>query len=75
MWREQMETHRPLPAERAFVIQLAHEADPTRDRFIGRVVHVTSGEEQRFESPGEALRFIRRVVAALMQADRDELES
>ena len=56
---------RPFPSERAFVIQLKQEADPAQQLFVGRVVHLTSGEEQRFRTSQEAVSFITRIVADL----------
>lgn len=54
---------RPLPARRAFVVQLHAEADVGQGRIIGRVEHVVSGQAARFQTLDELLRFFTRVLA------------
>ncbi len=54
----------PLPADRAFVVQLHAEADVAAGRFAGRVVHVVSGQTAHFETLQELLTFIARVLTA-----------
>jgi hypothetical protein len=51
-----------LPRRRVFVIQFSAEADPGRDRFIGRLEHVESGRSARFVSSQEMKEFIARVL-------------
>ena len=56
---------RPLPAERAFVVQLHVEADVTRGRVIGRAVHVVSGQATHFDSLDTLLMFMDQVLMSL----------
>jgi hypothetical protein len=49
---------RPLPAARAFVVQLRAEAKVGRGHWVGRVVHVVSGQSSRFETLPELVAFI-----------------
>lgn len=56
---------RPLPAERAFVVQLHAEADLARGRMAGRAVHVVSGQATHFDSLEHLLTFIDRVLTSL----------
>jgi len=57
----------PLPAERAFVVQLrvaAGAADP----IVGRVEHVVSGAAAQFACAADLIAFISKVVAAPKRA-------
>jgi hypothetical protein len=63
---------RPLPAERAFVVQLHVEADVGRGRVIGRAVHVVSGRATHFDSLEDLLTFVDRVLMGLHAAPPDE---
>jgi hypothetical protein len=56
---------RPLPAERAFVVQLHVGADLARGRVVGRAVHVVSGQATHFDSLEDLLAFIDRVLTSL----------
>jgi hypothetical protein len=56
---------RPLPAERAFVVQLHVEANVARGRVAGRVVHVVSGQTTHFDTLDDLLTFIDRVLTSL----------
>ena len=56
-------TEAPLPAERAFVVQLRAQADPRGNLFTGRVEHMASGTAVRFDSAEDLLAFITRVLA------------
>ena len=51
-----------LPTERAFLVWLSDEADPTTDRLCGRVEHVRSGRRARFESQSELNDFVSSVL-------------
>ena len=62
----------PLPAERAFVVQLHVEADVGRGRVIGRAVHVVSGRATHFDSLEALLAFIDRVLMGLHVEAPDE---
>lgn len=52
----------PLSPHRAFVIQLRGDCQIYRDRFTGRIEHVTSGQATRFGSVDELLAFIGQVL-------------
>ena len=56
---------RPLPAERAFVVQLHVETEVARGRILGRVEHVLSGQATHFDTLQGLLRFIERVLTTL----------
>lgn len=62
---EMSEPDQPLPAERAFVVQLHREADVARGRVVGRVVHVVSGRTVHFDNLEDLLMFINRVLSSL----------
>lgn len=55
-------TGTPLPAERAFVVQL-RDAEPAGELFVGRAEHMASGTAERFSSAAELLGFITRMLA------------
>jgi len=57
-------TQAPLPAERAFVVQLRAQADPGGELIVGRAEHIASGAAVRFGSPEELIGFITNVLAA-----------
>jgi hypothetical protein len=56
---------RPLPAERAFVVQLHVETDLAQGRIMGRVEHVVSGQAAHFDTLEGLLRFIERLLTTL----------
>ena len=56
------ETAHPLPAQRAFLVQVHAEAEVTQGRLAGRVEHVVSGQATHFASPEELLAFMARVL-------------
>jgi hypothetical protein len=58
-------TEAPLPAERAFVVQLRAQAAPSADLFVGRVEHIASGDAARFDSAQALLAFITKVLASV----------
>jgi hypothetical protein len=62
---EIMGQDRPLPAERAFVVQLHVEADVAQQHMVGRVVHVVSGQTAHFDTLAALLTFIDRVLRSL----------
>jgi hypothetical protein len=62
---EIMGQDRPLPAERAFVVQLHVEADVAQQRMVGRVVHVVSGQTAHFDTLDALLTFIDRVLRGI----------
>ena len=51
-----------LPPSRAFVIQLAADADPSHEDLRGRVEHVASGRATSIGSGAELLAFLARVL-------------
>lgn len=53
----------PLPAARAFVVQLRAAPDPAGELFVGRAEHMASGTAERFGSAAELLAFITRMLA------------
>jgi hypothetical protein len=57
--------NRPLPAERAFVVQLHVEADLAQRHVVGRVVHVVSGQTAHFDTLDNLLTFIDQVLRSL----------
>ena len=52
----------PLPAPRAFLVQVHARAEVARGRLAGRVEHVVSGQATHFASPEELLAFMARVL-------------
>jgi hypothetical protein len=56
---------RPLPVQRAFVVQLHATAVVAQGQLSGRVEHVLSGQVAHFHTLDELLAFIVRVLAAL----------
>lgn len=59
---------RPLPVQRAFVVQLHAMAAVTQGQLTGRVEHVLSGQAAHFHTLDELLAFMARVLAALESA-------
>lgn len=53
-----------LPLERAFVLQIAAEADLVAGRLGGRVEHVVSGRAARFRSLRQLLAFLESAAGA-----------
>ena len=56
---------RPLPVQRAFVVQLHATAAVAHGQLTGRVEHVLSGQAAHFHSMDELLAFIARVLVAV----------
>ncbi len=65
------DTVHPLPAQRAFLVQVHAEAEVAQGRLAGRVEHVVSGQATHFASPEELLAFVVRVLTTL-QSPRAE---
>jgi hypothetical protein len=57
-------TEVPLPPERAFVVQLRLQPDPSTELFVGRVEHIASGEFVRFGSAVELIAFMAKVASS-----------
>jgi hypothetical protein len=66
---------RPLPAERAFVVQLHVETDVAQGRFAGRIEHVVSGQATHFDTLEGLLAFIERVITGLRAEPPEEPDS
>jgi hypothetical protein len=61
-----MATSQPAyPTQRAFVVQIHHAVDVTRDEVWGRAEHIVSGEVTHFETVEELVRFITQVLGGL----------
>jgi hypothetical protein len=63
-----------LPANRAFVVQLAAEAKPEQREVHGRIEHVVSMKATHFHSIEELMSFMARVVTVL-EADDETNDS
>lgn len=61
---------RPLPANRAFVVQFQAQSAGESPCCQGRVEHLASGQAARFASQGELWAFISRTLTEL-QDDPD----
>lgn len=61
---------RPLPANRAFVVQFRAEPAGGPLSWQGRVEHLASGQAARFASQGELWAFFSRILTEL-QDDPD----
>ena len=64
------DTVHPLPAQRAFLVQVHAEADVAQTRLAGRVEHVVSGQATHFASPEELLAFMARVLTTVRAPPR-----
>ena len=51
-----------LPANRAFVVQFRVQPEGAPLRWEGRIEHLVSGEVLRFDSQGQLLAFINRLL-------------
>jgi hypothetical protein len=58
-------TNRPLPVQRAFVVQLYATAAVAQGHLAGRVEHVISGQATHFHTLDELLAFMAQVLATL----------
>jgi len=59
-----------LPAWRAFVVQFTREREDLPGAFSGRIEHLSSGRQARFESPEELVVTLRRLLHELGKAAR-----
>jgi hypothetical protein len=55
----------PLPAQRAFLVQVHADVEVARGFLAGRVEHVVSGQATHFASPEALLAFMARVLTTL----------
>ena len=63
---------RPLPANRAFVIQLRAGTADSEVRHGGRVEHLASGQAAHFEGEVELWDFVDRVLTAVVESSAAE---
>ena len=59
------ETARPLPAQRAFVVQFGAQTNVELGRFAGRVEHVVSGHARRFQTLEELVGCLVQMLVTL----------
>jgi hypothetical protein len=59
------EAARPLPAQRAFVVQFSAQTNVELSRFAGRVEHVVSGHARRFQTLEELVASLVQMLTAL----------
>jgi len=60
--------------QRAFVVRLGPKTEPTLGRFQGRVEEVDTGEELRFQSTEELLRFLGQRFDEALRRQRENKE-
>jgi hypothetical protein len=59
------EAARPLPAQRAFVVQFSAQTNVELGRFAGRVEHVVSGHARRFQTMDELVGCLVQMLVTL----------
>ena len=59
-----------LPAWRAFVVQFAREQEGRPEPFSGRIEHLSSGRQARFESPEDLVATLTLLLHELGKAAR-----
>ena len=64
------DTVHPLPAQRAFLVQVHAEAEVAQGRLAGRVEHVVSGKVARFRSLEDLVAFLTEVLRAVEATTR-----
>jgi len=65
----ELQSSRPYPLTRAFVVKLHAEAEPRHGGLCGRVEHVASGRRGEFRSADQLLAWL---AGALEQQAREE---
>ena len=60
-------SRKPLPADRAFVVQLRADSDLGPGAITGRIEHVSSGSAALFDSVEVLLEFIRGTIGQAPQ--------
>ena len=70
----QNDTTKPsfLTVQRAFVVQLAADADLKAGVVLGRVEHVTTGKSRRFTSIDELLGFMEKTLSGVAASDHSD---
>jgi hypothetical protein len=63
----------PLPAQRAFLVQMHAEAEVAQGHLMGRVEHVVSGQATHFTSLEALLAFMARVLTTLPHTSEETL--
>src|SRR5262249_2813707 len=61
------DTTHPLPAQRAFLVQVHARAEVAQGHLAGRVEHVVSGQATHFASPEELLAFLAQVLTPCLR--------
>ena len=64
----------PQVMQRAFVVRLGPKTEPTLGRFDGRVEEVETGEELRFWSAEELLKFLSERFDDALRRQRENKE-
>ena len=59
------EAARPLPVQRAFVVQFTAQTNVELGRFAGRVEHVVSGHARRFQNLEELVGLLVQMLVTL----------
>jgi len=57
-----------LPAWKAFVVQFSRDTEDFASGCSGRVEHLSSGRRAHFESPGELLSILERLLNEMGRA-------
>ena len=52
-----------LPTDRAFLIRLSSDAEPSPNHLCGRIEHVQTGRRARFDTPEELQAFVILVLS------------
>jgi hypothetical protein len=68
------EVVRPLPVQRAFVVQFSAQTNVELDQFAGRVEHVVSGHARRFHTLEDLLRCLVQMLVTLGTSPPDGRE-
>jgi hypothetical protein len=59
------EAARPLPVQRAFVVQFSAQTHVAQGRFAGRIEHVVSGHARRFQTLDELVGCLVQMLITL----------
>ena len=64
-------TNKPLPVQRAFVVQLYATAAVAQGQLAGRVEHILSGQATHFHTLEELMAFMTQILAVLDTAPEE----
>jgi len=64
-------TNKPLPVQRAFVVQLYATVAVAQGQLAGRVEHVLSGQATHFHTLEELMAFMTQILAVLDTAPEE----